>query len=120
MSKTVASILVGLLQKLPPSWWVALTQSPAANWLRRLSLLTFAQGLVTADLNRPLIGYQMRLDMHAGHRRFVLGTYEPEVSQVIQSLLKNGGTALDIGANIGYFTHLIVVSGRIKCGSVQN
>ena len=117
MSKIISSILVGLGQKLPPSWRVALTQLPAANWLRRISLLPFAHGLVTADLDGPLIGYQMRLDMRAGHRRFALGTYEPEVAALIQSMLKSGNTVLDIGANIGYFTllmaHLVGSKGRV-------
>jgi FkbM family methyltransferase len=59
----------------------------------------------------------MRLDMRAGHRRYALGTYEPEVSSLIQSHLGGGETVLDIGANIGYFSllmaHMVGPTGRV-------
>lgn len=65
-------VLIWLGQKLPALWRVALTQSPAAAWLRRLSLLPLTQGQVVVALSAPLAGYRMRLDMRAGHRRYAL------------------------------------------------
>ena len=117
MGNIISRSLVTLAQKLPSSWRLVLTQSKAANLLRRLSLLPFGHGLIVVDLASPLLGYRMRLDMLGGHRRFALGTYEPEISQVMQAFLKNGATALDIGANIGYFTllmaRLVGAEGRV-------
>jgi len=110
-------ILIWLGQKLPVSWRVALTQSPAAAWLRQFTLLPLTQGQVVVALSAPLAGYRMRLDMRAGHRRYALGTYEPEVFALIRSHLREGQTVLDIGANIGYFTllmaHKVGPAGRV-------
>ena len=82
-----------------------------------LDLVAISTWLVVVELSGPLAGYRMRLDMRAGHRRYALGTYEPEVTALILSMLKNGKTALDIGANIGYFTllmaHLVGLKGRV-------
>jgi FkbM family methyltransferase len=100
-------ILIWLGQKFPLSWRVALTQSSMAAWLRRLSLLPLTKGQVMVALSAPLTGYRMKLDMRSGHRRYALGTYEPEVCALIQSYLSGGETVLDIGANIGYFTLLM-------------
>lgn len=109
--------MIWLGQKLPLSWRVALTQWPAAAWLRRLSLLPMTKGQVVVMLCGPLIGYRMKLDMRSGHRRYALGTYEPEVCALIQSHLRRGETAIDIGANIGYFTllmaHMVGPAGRV-------
>jgi FkbM family methyltransferase len=109
--------LIWLGQKLPASWRVALTQSPAAAWLRRLSLLPLMQGQVVIALSAPLTDYRMKLDMRSGHRRYALGTYEPEVAALIWSTLQGGETVLDIGANIGYFTllmaHKVGPAGRV-------
>jgi hypothetical protein len=99
--------LIWLGQKLPLRWRVALTQSPMAAWLRRLSLLPLTQGQVVVGLSEPLAGYRMKLDMRSGHRRYALGTYETEVAALIWSTLQGGETVLDIGANIGYFTLLV-------------
>ena len=51
--------------------------------------------VVFADVNDPVIGAPV-----------ANGTYEPNVTQVVEQLLKPGDTFLDIGANIGYFTLL--------------
>src|SRR5206468_11533648 len=58
------------------------------------------------DLSAPLEGCRMRLSTRAGHRRFALGTYEPDVCSMIRSRGR-GETMLDIGANVGYFTLLM-------------
>lgn len=93
-------------QRLPARLRVALTRSPSSAWLRRLSQLPRG-GSAVVPLSGTLADYRMLLDMRAGHRRYALGTYEPEIAALIQSTLREGETALDIGANIGYFTLLM-------------
>ena len=106
MSSGVFKLLINMTQKLPPSWRLALAQSPKAAWLRRLSQVSDGDGDAVVELSAPLAGYRMRLSMRAGHRRFALGTYEPDVCAVIQSH-RHGETMMDIGANVGYFTLLM-------------
>ncbi|WP_194291697.1 FkbM family methyltransferase [Rhizobium sp. ICMP 5592] len=50
---------------------------------------------IFANANDPVIGSPA-----------LVGSYEPEVASVIESLLKPGDTFLDVGANIGYFSLL--------------
>ena len=88
--ESVSKTLIWLGQKLPVSLRVALTQLPAAAWLRRFTLLPLTQGQVVVALGAPLAGYRMRLDMRSGHRRYALSTYEPEVCAFIQSHLLGG------------------------------
>jgi FkbM family methyltransferase len=107
VSSRVFRLLIGVAQTLPASWRMALAQSPKAGWLRRLSQIPHRDGDAVVNLSAPLAGYRMRLNMRAGHRRFALGTYEPDVCALIQSR-PHGETMLDIGANVGYFTLLMV------------
>ena len=98
--------LVWLGQRVPAPLRIALTRLPMAAWLRQLSQMPRG-GPVIVRLNGLLRGYRMRLDLRAGHRRFALGTYEPEIAALIQTTLQRGEIAMDIGANIGYFTLLM-------------
>jgi FkbM family methyltransferase len=117
LAERISRALIKLGQIIPAPLRVALTQSPAAAWLRRLSLLPLTKGQVVVVLGEPLAGLRMCLDMRSGHRRYALGTYEPEICALIQSRLRGGETVLDIGANIGYFTLLMArrvgPSGRV-------
>jgi FkbM family methyltransferase len=45
-------------------------------------------------------------DYAVGHTISVTGTYEPEVSATVRSLLRPGATFVDAGANIGWFSLL--------------
>jgi FkbM family methyltransferase len=42
-----------------------------------------------------------------GNLDYVLGTYEPEVSECLAQLVKPGSCCLDVGAHLGYFTILM-------------
>jgi FkbM family methyltransferase len=106
LSSGVFKVLIGITQRLPPSWRLALAESPRMAWLRRMSQVSAGDRDAVVGLSAPLAGYRMRLKMRGGHRRFALGTYEPEVCEVIQSR-RPGETMLDIGANVGYFTLLM-------------
>ena len=117
MKKHIPTFLIWLGNKLPYSCRNRLTYSAAANWFRRVSLLAFGHGLVLTDLSGPLFGFKMKLDLQAGHRRYALGTYEPDISSLLRSRLKPGMVAMDIGANIGFFTllmaNLVGTVGRV-------
>ncbi len=54
-----------------------------------------------------LIGAQLRLDLQQ-EKDLWLGTYEPDLQQALQTLARPGMVAYDVGANIGYFTLLLV------------
>jgi FkbM family methyltransferase len=106
--------LIFALAKLPISWRKYLTHSSALSKLRHMTLNLFSKELVKMKLAEPLAGYSMFLDMHSGHRRYALGTYEPQISQLIQKHLKPNQVALDIGANIGYFSLLMAKQVGLK------
>jgi len=105
-TERVFRVLIWLGQCVPSSLRVALMRMPAAAWMRRLSQIHLV-GSVVVPLCGLMTGYRMLLDVRAGHRRYALGTYEPEVAALIQSMLKGGETVMDVGANIGYFTLLM-------------
>jgi FkbM family methyltransferase len=54
---------------------------------------------------------------HFGNALLTQGTYEPKMMQTLQTLLCDGATFIDLGANEGYFTvagaHLVGASGRV-------
>jgi FkbM family methyltransferase len=54
----------------------------------------------------PLGGQLMRVNW-ALHKTYVFGTHEPAVVQGLEALVQPGWTAIDVGANIGYFTLLM-------------
>ncbi len=54
----------------------------------------------------------MTLDLgNAIQRMIYLGAFSPHIAQVVRSLLAPGGTFLDIGANVGYFS--VIASDRV-------
>jgi FkbM family methyltransferase len=53
-----------------------------------------------------LKGFRMRVDWEM-HRSFAYGSWEPEVVEVVRQYVKPGMTALDIGAQSGYFSLLL-------------
>ena len=54
----------------------------------------------------PLEGYRMLVNWRR-FRSFVYGTWEPEVTGVITSIVKLGMTVIDIGAHVGYYSLLL-------------
>jgi FkbM family methyltransferase len=53
----------------------------------------------------PLEGYRMRVDWQI-HRSLVYGTWEPEVVEAIRGRVTPGMTALDVGAQSGFYSLL--------------
>jgi FkbM family methyltransferase len=74
--------------------------------LRRMVNKVYPERLGVFPLAAPLQGHRMRLHWQT-RKAYVFGTSEPEVVQVIQREVRPGSLALDIGANIGYFTLLL-------------
>jgi FkbM family methyltransferase len=64
-------------------------------------------------------GFRLRVDLAdwLGRHVYITGEYERGTSRVIECLLQNGDTFVDIGANIGYFTLLaarcVGTTGRV-------
>jgi FkbM family methyltransferase len=98
--------LILLAEKLPPSWRGRLWNSPVRPVVRRLVDLLFRRHLTIVPLARPLEGHRMRLNWQM-QASYGFGTYEPEVVRTVQSVVRPGWVAVDIGANIGYFTLLL-------------
>lgn len=65
-------------------------------------------------------GFSIRVDptdYAVGHTISLTGTYEPEVTATVRSLLREGSTFVDAGANVGWFSMLaggvVGPSGRV-------
>jgi len=64
-------------------------------------------------------GFKMNVNLAdwIGQHIYMTGTFEPSTAQLISSLLRDGDTMIDVGANIGYFTLLasrkVGPSGRV-------
>ncbi len=85
-----------------------------------------SHGLVPAGHGRPServqtsAGFVIHVDPSdyaVGHTIALTGTYEPEVSAAVRSLLAPGATFVDVGANTGWFSMLaasvVGPSGRV-------
>ena len=63
----------------------------------------------TGETVQTCEGFQIRVDpadYAVGHTVARTGSYEPDVSATLRQLLRPGGTFVDIGANIGWFSLL--------------
>lgn len=98
--------LIRLADKLPPSWRDAVWRSPLRPALRRLLNLVSGKQLTIVPLAQPLDGHRMRVNWQM-QASYAFGTYEPEVVRAIQRVVRPGWVAVDVGANIGYFTLLL-------------
>jgi FkbM family methyltransferase len=87
--------LRGLLRRLPRGRYRALASAPD-------------RGRFTARLAAEIGGAMFDCDLSDVLSREVCftGLYEPPVTRVFQRQLRPGGTAIDVGANWGYFTLL--------------
>ena len=79
---------------------------------RALSALAPSRGRFTARLAADAGGAKFACDMADQISREVCltGLYEPPVTRVVQRHLTTGGTAVDLGANWGYFSLLAAAS----------
>jgi FkbM family methyltransferase len=70
-------------------------------------MMTIFKPLLPSPIYGVCNGYWMELDVGEVIQRLMyLGEYESVQSQWVKDILKPGGTFLDVGANVGYFTTL--------------
>ncbi|MBI4611296.1 MAG: FkbM family methyltransferase [Candidatus Rokubacteria bacterium] len=98
--------LIRMADKLPASWRERLWHSPLRPAVRRLLDLVAPVQLTVVPLARPLEGHRMRVNWRM-QASYAFGTYEREVVQAVQAVIRPGWLAVDVGANVGYFTLLL-------------
>jgi FkbM family methyltransferase len=108
--------LISLAQWMPPSVRFWMSRSPFGPFLRHLLNRMHQDLLVVVELTDPLLGHRMQLDWQT-HKGYVFGTYESEVCNLLQKLVRSGWVVADVGAHIGYYTlllaRLVGPSGRV-------
>src|SRR3954453_6323025 len=81
---------------------------PFRGKYRLLHRLVPRTGTRTAEV----FGARMELDLSDWiQRNIYLGSYERQETRVFRRLLKAGDVAVDVGANVGYFTPLAASRG---------
>ncbi len=88
--------------------------------LPRFRFVRAAERLVRAALHAEVttvLGHRMRLDAKDRGELAIHGVYEPLATDLVQAELRPGDVALDVGANIGYYT-LIFARGVGPAGRV--
>ena len=91
----------------------------SVEFVRRQAERPAGEGL-TGETVHACEGFQIRVDpadYAVGHTVARTGSYEPEVSSTLRQVLRPGGTFVDIGANIGWFSllaaSLVGPTGRV-------
>jgi len=108
----------------PAPWWIALSSSairtlPFGRYQLANVLARFSRSPFVARLPGDLGGAAFLCDLNDSIAREVCftGRYEPQETQIAARLLGAGMTAVDVGANWGYFTltcaHLVGPRGRV-------
>ena len=98
--------LASYVSKIVPASFIKyFYKSPTLSTIIRRSLNKFApegihQVSIAAGVNE---GLEMFLDLQT-EKDYWLGTYEPELQQAVDLLVKPGQIIFDIGANIGFVT----------------
>lgn len=64
-------------------------------------------------------GQGLRFNVAGSHSAFILGNHEPEVQELLETVLRPGMTYYDVGANVGFFAmiaaRLLGSSGHVVC-----
>ena len=108
----------------PTPWWVTLSSSairtlPFGRYRLSNALARFSRSPFVARLPGDLGGASFLCDLNDSIAREVCftGRYEPQETQIATRLLREGMTAVDVGANWGYFTltcaHLVGPRGHV-------
>jgi len=114
-------VLSGFAGRVPSSWRRSLLGTPDQptafatkihNFLNRLPV----ERHPVLSCRGALKGLVMKVDWKT-QRSFIYGTWEPAVTQMLQTQVKPGMTVLDIGAHVGYYTLLLAkcvgTAGRV-------
>jgi FkbM family methyltransferase len=87
------------------------------KWFIPSSLRRLAWRTAISRSHFEVLGSRIFIPVEARNKSLLLNEYEPEVTECIRSVLKEGMTFCDVGANIGVFTlfasRLVGSSGRV-------
>lgn len=104
--RAVRNSVVAASRAVPQSLRSGLASSSYSHLVRRVLNWVSGESNPVVRIGGPLGGQSMRVNW-ALHKTYVFGTYEPGVVKVLEELIRPGWTAIDVGANIGYFTLLM-------------
>ena len=104
--RAVRNSVVAVSRAVPQSVRTGLASSAYSPLVRRVLNWISEESNPVVRIGGPLGGQSMRVNW-ALHKTYVFGTYEPGVVQGLEELIQPGWTAVDVGANIGYFTLLM-------------
>lgn len=104
LANTVARTLRRVRRTLFPHYDTR--RSSAARLYHR-----WASAAARLDYVDDVQGHRMHLDSRDSLRLSVARMYEPVVTELFRREVRPGQTALDLGANIGYFT--LILAGRV-------
>ncbi|MEO7972011.1 MAG: FkbM family methyltransferase [Thermoanaerobaculia bacterium] len=100
MNSAVVEMLVWIGTRLgkPPGWErVARTLAPPKRFSKAGDLCVVRDGLLFVAQPTLTLGWNV----------VMFGTYEPELREIIRTVLSDGGVAVDVGANVGWHTLLM-------------
>ena len=104
--RAMRNSVVAASRVVPQSVRSGLASSSYSYLVRRVLNWISGESNPVVRIGGPLGGQSMRVNW-ALHKTYVFGTYEPGVVQGLEELIQPGWTAVDVGANIGYFTLLM-------------
>ena len=104
--RAVRNSVVAASRAVPQSVRSGLASSSYSHLVRRVLNWVNGEGNPVVRIGGPLGGQSMRVNW-ALHKTYVFGTHEPGVVHGLEELVQPGWTAIDVGANIGYFTLLM-------------
>ena len=104
--RAVRDSIVAVSRSVPQSLRSGLASSSYSYLVRRVLDWINGESDPVIRLGGPLGGQSMRVNW-ALHKTYVFGTHEPSVVQGLKEVVQPGWTAIDVGANIGYYTLLM-------------
>lgn len=106
IKRAIRNSIVVASRAVPQSMRSGLASSSYGDLARRVLNWMSGESKPLVRIGGPLGGQLMRVNW-ALHKTYVFGTHEPSVVHGLEELLQPGWTAIDVGANIGYFTLLM-------------
>lgn len=108
MKRSLLSLAAWAARSLPkPLKRAIYSFKPLAKFIRGSLNIAAPQGLTRVKVAAgDLAGVEMTLDLQS-EKDYWLGTYEMDIQAAIQSLVRPGCVAYDVGANIGYISLLL-------------
>jgi FkbM family methyltransferase len=113
-------MLVRIVGSLPRSWIKVISHSQwRFPWLQKLFAAVASRFQQQEGEIQQGIGRGLRINPGKSNAGYLLGTAEPSVQAVLESLLRPGMTVYDVGANVGFLAliaaRLVDKHGRVIC-----